>query len=99
MLDSKPDEPEPPLGNHLGELTDELGGEYITVFLSGGPKNYCYRTLDSTLDCTARQKVNFKVIRGLVYLHAKCQVTGQVSVDIPFRITRNTEPKKLKRSV
>ena len=91
MLDSKPDEPEPPLGNHLSELTDELGGEYITVFLSGGPKNYCYRTLDST----ARQKVNFKVIRGLVYLHAKCQVTGQVSVDIPFRITRNTRTKEI----
>ena len=101
---SKPDEPEPPLGNHLGELTDELGGEHITVFASGGPKNYCYRTNSGkvetkvrgiTLDCTARQKVNFEVIRGLVYLHAKCQVTGQVSVDIPFRITRNTQTKEI----
>ncbi|CAB3995104.1 DNA polymerase [Paramuricea clavata] len=101
---SKLNEPEPPLGNHLGELTDELGGEYITVFASGGPKNYCYRTNSGkvetkvrgiTLDCTARQNVNFEVIRGLVYLHAKCQVTGQVSVDIPFRITRNTRTKEI----
>ena len=94
---SKPDEPESPLGNHLGELTDELGGEHITVFASGGPKNYCYRTnvRGITLDCTARQKVNFEVIRGLVYLHAKCQVTGQVSVDIPLRITRNTRTKEI----
>ena len=100
----KLNEPEPPLGNHLGELTDELGGEYITVFASGGPKNYCYRMNSGkvetkvsgiTLDCTARQKVNFEVIRGLVYLHAKCQVTGQVSVDIPFRITRNTRTKEI----
>ena len=41
---SKHGEPEPPLGNHLGELTDELGGDHITVFASGGPKNYCYPT-------------------------------------------------------
>ena len=35
------------------------------------------------------------ILRGLVYLHAKCQVTGQVSVDIPFRITRNTRTKEI----
>ena len=43
-----------------------------------------------TLDCTARQKVNFEVICALVFLRAKCDVTGHVTVDIPFRITRNT---------
>ena len=103
---SKPNESKPPLGNHLGELTDELKGEHITVFVSGGPKNYCYRTNSGkvetkvrgiTLDCTARQKVNFKVIRGLVFLHAKCQATGQVSVDIPFQITRNTPTRRMKK--
>ncbi len=101
---SKPDEPDPPLGNHLGELTDELKGDHITVFASGGPKNYCYQTNAGktetkvrgiTLDCTARQKVNFDVIRALVYLRTKCQVTGQVSVDIPFRITRNNKTKEI----
>ena len=28
---SKHGEPEPPLGNHLGELTDELGGDFRRV--------------------------------------------------------------------
>lgn len=36
----------PPLGNYLGDLTDELAeygaGSYITEFVSGGPKNYAY---------------------------------------------------------
>ncbi len=41
---TKPSEAEPPLDNHFGELTDELGGDCITVFASGGPKDYCYRT-------------------------------------------------------
>jgi hypothetical protein len=101
---SKPGEPEPRLGNHLGELTDELGGDHIMVFASGGPKNYCYKTNTGkvtmkirgiTLDCTATQRVNFDVIRALVYLRAKCQVKGHVSVDIPFRITRNNRTKEI----
>ena len=41
----KPGKPDPPLGNYLGDLTDELDdGDYITSFVSGGPKNYAYRT-------------------------------------------------------
>ena len=88
----------------LQDLTDELGGEHITVFASGGPKNYCYKTSGGktevkvrgiTLDCTARQKVNFEVICAMVFLRAECGVTGQVSVDIPFRITRNTRTKEI----
>ena len=74
---SKPNDPEPPIGPYLGELTDELGGDYITALVSGGPKNYSYRTNTDkvetkvrgiTLDCTAKQKVNFNVIRALVYV-------------------------------
>ena len=101
---SQPGQPEPRLGNYIGDLTDELGGEHITVFASGGPKNYCYKTNSGktevkvrgiTLDCTARQKVNFDVICALVFLRGECGVTGQVSVDIPFRITRNTQTKEI----
>ena len=40
----EPGKPDPPLGDYLGDLTDELNGGYITTFLSGGPKNYAYIT-------------------------------------------------------
>ena len=102
---SQPGQPEPRMGNYIGDLTDELGGEHITVFASGGPKNYCYKTSGGktevkvrgiTLDCRARQKVNIEVICVLVFLRGECGVTGQVSVEIPFRITRNTQTKKFK---
>jgi DNA polymerase type B, organellar and viral len=34
-----------PLGSHLGELTNELAlDDYIVLFVSGGPKNYAFRT-------------------------------------------------------
>ena len=40
----EPGKPDPPLGDYLGDLTDELDGDYITTFISGGPKNYAYIT-------------------------------------------------------
>ena len=98
----QPGQPEPRLGNYISDLTDELGGEHITVFASGEPKNYCYKTSGGkteikvrgiTLDCTARQKVNFEVICALVFLRRG--VTGHVCVDIPFKITRNTRTKEI----
>ena len=46
----KQGEPELPLGNYLGELTDELNGDYITSFVSGGPKNYAYCTKNGKTD-------------------------------------------------
>ena len=39
---SKPNDRELPIGPYPGELTDELGGNYITAFVSGGPKNYSF---------------------------------------------------------
>ena len=68
----KPGKPDPPLGNYLGDLTDELNAaDYITSFVSGGPKNYAYRTKRGktetkirgiTLDYTASGKLNHDVI-------------------------------------
>ena len=101
---SKPGDPEPPIGPYLGDLTDELKGDHITTFISGGPKNYCYRTNTNkvetkirgiTLNCTARQKVNFDVIRELVHLHAVCKVNDKVTVDIPYKISRNAKTKNI----
>ncbi|KAK5638854.1 hypothetical protein RI129_013149 [Pyrocoelia pectoralis] len=44
---SRENQPDLPLGNNLGDLTDEIEGEYgpsafITEFASGGPKTYGY---------------------------------------------------------
>ena len=100
----KHNEPESCLGNYLGELTDELGSDLVTVFALGRPKNYCYCTNTGkvetkvrgiTPDCTVRKKMNFDVIRALAYIRTECQVTGHISVDIPFSITRKTRSKEV----
>ena len=100
----EPGKPEPPLGDYLGDLTDELDGDYITTFVSGGPKNYAYVTNNNksvtkirgiTLDYATTKKLNPEVMRGLVHLHVNCHVQGKVTVDIPFKITRDKKKKKI----
>ena len=75
----EPGKPDPPLGDYLGDLTDELdAGDYITTFISGGPKNYAYITNNGksetkirgiTLDYAATKKINLDVMRHLVHSH------------------------------
>lgn len=50
---SKPGEPDIPIGDKLGEWTDELGGDYIQEFVATGPKSYAYitRSGKSALKC------------------------------------------------
>ena len=46
---------EPSLGDHLGELTNELDDNgWIVVFVSVGPKNYAYKTHQGKTCCKVR---------------------------------------------
>ncbi len=101
---SEPGKPDPPLGNYLGDLTDELGGDHITMFVSGGPKNYAYHTAEGKLETKVRgitlnhatsKKISPGVIRALVYLYTKCDMKAKVTVDIPFKITRDRKRKRI----
>lgn len=66
----------PPLGDYLGELTDELKTvEHIVEFVSGGPKNYAYKTntnketckvREFTLNYTNSQLINFESVKDIV---------------------------------
>ena len=73
---SRPGEYEPPLGNYLGEFTNELPeGKYIEEFVSAGPKNYAYKLNDGKTNCTikgftqnkvASLKLSFDSIKDIV---------------------------------
>ena len=80
----------PPIecGDKLGDMTNELGsGEYIDEFVSGGPKNYAYKIVQSdgntrtvckvrgiTLNYTTSQIVNFETIRDMILNREEHQV-------------------------
>ena len=64
------------LGNYLGELTDELGGDTIQEFVAAGAKSYAYQTRikkkvivkmkgrTQTRECC--EQINFDSVRGPV---------------------------------
>ncbi len=43
VFTTKTGEKKPPLGDYLGDLTDEHPGNHILEFVTGGPKNYAYK--------------------------------------------------------
>ena len=50
-----PGQPNIPLGDYLGEMTDELDdGDFIVDLTSAGPKNYGYRTQCGKVCCKVR---------------------------------------------
>jgi hypothetical protein len=89
---------EPPLiecGDALGDMTSELKeNEYISEFVSGGPKNYAYKQCNAvtgevkrvckvrgvTLNYKASQLVNFETIKALV-LNGRLNSSVRVRTD------------------
>ena len=50
----RPDQPSITTGDFLGDMTDELDGDVITEFVSGGATNYGYPTRQGKVDCKVR---------------------------------------------
>ncbi len=99
---SRPGEFDPPLGDYLGELTNELGGgEHIVEFVSGGPKNYAYKTNKNketckvrgfTLNFTNSRLINFASVRDIVTDPESCK---NIVVTNPSKICRDKGKRKL----
>nr|DAC81407.1 TPA_asm: PolB-C [Rhodactis coral adintovirus] len=101
IFTSKPGEWVPPLGDYLGELTNELDDDdYITTFVSGGPKNYAYQTKNGKTTCKVRgftlnyrgsQKLNFSAMCAQV-----CNPSEEpIFLENPHFIKRNSKDKTL----
>ena len=97
----------PPLGDYLGELTNELPeGEYIIQFVSGGPKNYSYKTFNPV---TNVEKTYCKV-RGFTLSHRNSQLINfdtlcnvvtsseekTINIHTPWKIVRDSKTKDVK---
>ena len=99
---SRPGEFDPPLGDYLGELTDELEqGEHIVEFVSGGPKNYAYKTSTNeetckvrgfTLNYTNSKLINFEAVKAIV---TDSKSSSNIVVTNPCKICRDKRKRKL----
>lgn len=94
---------DPPLGNYLGDFTDELDGEYIVEFVALGPKNYAYLTSSGHMVCKIRgftlnhknsQVLNFEVLKEIV------QTSDTKVIETEnFKITRDIKKMKINTKI
>ena len=68
-----------PLGPYLGQFTDELGGDKIVEFVSGGAKNYGYKTRKGKVECKVRGfTLNYETLRTLNYETMKANILKEL---------------------
>ena len=103
----KPGDPQIPLGDYLGEMTDELEGDTITEFVSGGPKNYAYKTESGKVCCKVRgftlnvrgdRQLNFDIIKQNVLdeLQRPLPTKRLTDVDNPHFFVRDPTTKRIR---
>lgn len=100
--------PELPLGNYLGEFTNELDADhYIVEYASAGPKNYGYKTNNGKVECKVRgfslnargkEQLNFDVLRDNVLAEVRHPEKDQREIPVwnPHRIVRDNKDKTIR---
>ena len=97
----RPGQPSITTGDFLGDMTDELEGDVITEFVSGGAKNYGYQTRGGKVVCKVR---GFTLnVRGSAILNFRTMKENILSeIDSPQDSCRNlniTTPYYFKRDL
>ena len=103
----KPGQPSISIGDYLGEMTDELQGDVIEEFVSGGAKNYGYITRGGKTECKVRgfslnvrgkQELNFNTMKAniLVEIEHPQEERRVIGVVNPNHFKRDTTYKKIK---
>ena len=94
--------PKVPTGDYLGDLKDELNGDHITEFVSGGPKNYAYRTERGKTECKVRgftlnvrgkETLNFDSMRRTILNVLKGEEEEEIHQINPTHFKRDTALK------
>ena len=100
---SREGEPEPMLGDYLGDLTDEVSDGEIIQFVTGGPKNYANKVqkgFEVETVCKVRGiTLNYKNSLQITYDTMKDMVLGSwddvITVTDDFKIVRDCKTSSL----
>ena len=92
IYSQEPGQPELPIGDFLGDLTNEVDpGDHIVDFTSGGPKNYGYRTANGKVECKVRG-FSLGSVRGQEQLNYERLRQNVLEELVDPRDTRRTIP-------
>ena len=102
----KEGQPQIETGDYLGEMTDELDGDVIKEFVSGGAKNYGYETVGGkfvckvrgfTLNVRGREKLNYQTMKDhIVDTLEEEEPAEPIAVVNPNHFHRDQTAKKMK---
>ena len=101
-----PGQPKIETGDYLGDMKDELEGDVIVEFVSGGAKNYGYKTRGGKLECKVRgftlnvrgqEVLNYPSMKNTILkeLDEPLQKKHQQQVTNPNHFNRNTTTKEI----
>ena len=94
-------------GDFLGQMKDELDGDVITEFISGGAKNYAYQTRGGNSVCKVRgftlnvrgsAILNFQSMKQniLEELHIPQDSRRNLNIVTPYHFQRDLKQKKIR---
>ena len=103
----RPGHPSIATGDFLGEMTDELNGDIIKEFVSGGAKNYAYQTRGGNSVCKVRGftlnvrgsgVLNFETMKANILSELKNPQDSRRNLNIvtPYHFQRDLEQKRIK---
>ena len=102
----KEGQPQIETGDFLGDMTDELDGDVIEEFVSGGAKNYGYKTVRDkhvckvrgfTLNVRGREKLNYDTMKEHILDTLKEEEPAEpIAVINPNHFHRDQTAKKMK---
>ena len=86
----RPDQPSIATDDFLGDMTDELDGDVITEFVSGGGKNYAYTTRQGKGVCKVRRfTLNVRGVAVLNFQTVKDNILTELENPFDHRRTTN----------
>ena len=102
----RPGHPSIATGDFLGEMTDELNGDIIKEFVSGGAKNYGYHTHGGKVVCKVRgftlnvrgsAILNFQTMKQniLAELEIPQDTRRNLNIVTPYHFKRDLEKKQI----
>ena len=103
----RPGKPSIPTGDFLGEFKDELQGDIIAEFVSGGAKNYAYQTIGGNNTCKVRgftlnvrgsAVLNFNTMKNniLAELQLPQDYRRNINIMSPYYFQRDVEKKQIR---
>ena len=101
----KPGQPEIETGPFLGQMKDELEGDFIQEFVTGGPKNYAYKLAESgkteckvrgfTQDEQGMERLNFDSIKDHVLGALAGNEIQPIAVPVSINMVTDRTTKKI----